>query len=323
MVSVKKHYDEIDIYKGIAMLLIILGHCFCSHPVDFGESGFIGVQSFIASFNLNMFFIASGILFSVKDKWVTFLRKKVQRLLLPWFAFILLSLFLRYIFSTYTHGHVDNVFREIFLSILCGKYYWFLYALFVMMVITKLIRNRYVLAILGVGMLVFQSIIIDFAPNPNVLCASRIVHYYPWFIIGFLLKNIYPTMREQMCDRQSCLIFIFLFVLLLAINTLVPLWVNLYIMPLLGCIAFWYLSVALLNINDLRKVFSFIGRYSLQYYLNHLLIMLPLYYVGALVFSSSPLLALTLIFIMAIIVSSIMIIIERKMPYVNKVCGFV
>lgn len=71
----KAYYPELDVIKGIAILLIILGHSLCEFPVNIGEQ-LSAVIPYVDGFSLAIFFVASGFLFSTKDSWGVFLKKK-------------------------------------------------------------------------------------------------------------------------------------------------------------------------------------------------------------------------------------------------------
>jgi len=96
-----------------------------------------------------MFFLISGVLFSVKGSWKDFFIKKIRRLMLPWLVFVILSIMLRTFAGAFTHSHVGSIPHELFLAVTTAKYYWFLYALFLMMVMAKLLKNKYAIAIVG------------------------------------------------------------------------------------------------------------------------------------------------------------------------------
>ncbi|MBN8253923.1 acyltransferase family protein [Priestia flexa] len=73
----------IDTAKGIGILLVVLGHT--SIPSN--------LESWIYSFHMPLFFFLSGFLFkeSKYPTMIIFLKKKVQTLLIPYFAFSLLT----------------------------------------------------------------------------------------------------------------------------------------------------------------------------------------------------------------------------------------
>lgn len=331
MVFIKKqHYYEIDVFKGIAILLIILGHCFCSYPVDFSTTGLHYFQEYILSFHLNIFFVASGLLFSVGQDWVTFLHKKTQRLLLPWLTFSILSILLRVVFSSITHGHIDNFFETFLMNIVCGNYFWFLYALFIMMALTKIICQKNVLMTVGFLLFLLQLLMVtyNYAIRPNILCLSRVIHFYPWFIIGYLLKEYYSSLTAFVENNKlGCTIYSFTsLVLMLFFVLLGGTLVEYIVLPFLGVTSLYIIAVliTITKNNIINRIFIFFGKYSLQYYLNHLLVMLGCYYVGSYFFSISPVVSLLVIFLTAMLVSTMILWTERKMPSpINYLFGFI
>lgn len=98
-----KYYREIDILKGIAILLVIWGHCFCSHPINIGSQLPL-LGDVVRSFQMPLFFVASGFLFSTKGGFSKFIHKKATRLVVPYLSFGILSVCLRFIFSSITNG---------------------------------------------------------------------------------------------------------------------------------------------------------------------------------------------------------------------------
>ena len=57
----KVYYPELDVIKGIAILLIILGHSLCEFPVNIDEQ-LQSVIPYVDGFSLAIFFVASGFL---------------------------------------------------------------------------------------------------------------------------------------------------------------------------------------------------------------------------------------------------------------------
>lgn len=149
-ITTKKRFLEIDIYRGWAIMMIMLGHSFCEFPVNLKEA-LAPYSHVLGIFNLNMFFIVSGLLFSVNGSWKDFFNKKLKRLMLPWLVFVVLSITMRTIAGSFTHSHVESFSHELFLALTTAKYYWFLYALFLMMLFAKILRNKYVIAAVGGG----------------------------------------------------------------------------------------------------------------------------------------------------------------------------
>lgn len=154
--------------------------------------------------------------------------------------------------------------------------------------------------------------------------------YYPWFLVGFLLKIIYGKVREIVSNLNTTITTLLSVVMLAVISAIYPISNNplflKLIMPLGICLSIWDLSLILAKnqskvLVKIQTLFSFYGKYSLQYYLNHLLILLPCYYAGTIIYFYSQVLSLVMIFLMAIIISTIMLFFERKIPYIKYLCG--
>lgn len=317
----KVRYNEIDIYRGLAIILIMFGHSFCEFPVNI-KAEFLNLQSFIASFNLCMFFWISGVLFSVKGSWGLFFEKKLKRLMFPWAVFVLLSIFLRSVAGAFTHSHLESVPQELWLAVTTAKYYWFIYALFIMMFMTRLIKNNVALAILGGVFLILT--LLDIKPTWNALLIKRMLYFYPWFLVGFLVKNYYGGLSEYVRGH----IFVLMLFSTIVFSAITILWfVGIdfsvpYIAPICICTSLWVWAVWLTSLVKNERFFTWFGIYSLQYYLNHLLIMMGCFYVGAKVFSISPLLALLTVFLSGIAISTIMLFVEKRFKLLRFLCGF-
>ena len=172
--------------------------------------------------------------------------------------------------------------------------------------------------------------ILNIYPSTDVLCIKRLEMYYPWFLVGFLLKNIYGKVREIVSKLNTTITTLLSVVMLAVISAIYPIANNplflKLIMPLGICLSIWDLSLILAKnqskvLVKIQTLFSFYGKYSLQYYLNHLLILLPCYYAGTIIYFYSQVLSLVMIFLMAIIISTIMLFFERKIPYIKYLCG--
>lgn len=60
----KKYYEEIDILKGIAIMLVIIGHAIILFPINLHEVNWCNsIFEFVSISHLALFFIVSRILF--------------------------------------------------------------------------------------------------------------------------------------------------------------------------------------------------------------------------------------------------------------------
>lgn len=87
----KERLGYIDVLRGIAIALVVLGHC--APPY---------LDTFIFTFHVPLFFFISGMLFAYREKrqpFFIFLKKRALRLLVPYFAFEILNFLITYAFS--------------------------------------------------------------------------------------------------------------------------------------------------------------------------------------------------------------------------------
>lgn len=139
-----KRISYIDMAKGIGILLVVLGH-----------SGFASesLLTWIMSFHMPLFFILSGMLLShtnaSSQNMSTFLKKKVRTVLIPYFAFSVLSILFSGIldfasFGSYLPNALVQTITFYGISVL-----WFLPALFFGETIFLFIRKHTSLIVSG------------------------------------------------------------------------------------------------------------------------------------------------------------------------------
>lgn len=315
----KQYYPSIDIIKGVTILLVILGHSFCTFPFDL-NSQFPYLGYIVRSFQMNLFFLVSGFLFSTNSDFVTFIRKKRNRLIYPLVAFGVISISLKYVFSRFTHGGEISLLNCIY-DIIQGHYYWFLYSLMWIMLFAFVIRNSFLLlatCTLSVLCCIFTDI-----KDVQFFTIGRTVYYLPFFCLGLWLRYISSAMEEYFKNIKNLGILLavtgFIYAISVKMEDASKL-IAFYIMPLTGSILVCGIVLLLNKYTSLSmNVLKHFGRYSLQYYLNHLLIMLPIYYVACVI--TPPYLQLLTIWITAIIVSFVMLNIEKKIKWLRYLCG--
>ncbi len=153
--SAEKRDHSIDILKGIAIILVLIGHIPYTPDI---------LRAWLYTFHVPTFFVCSGILFSVDryPKFKDFFISRVKGLLLPILTLGILSALLQlalcWAFNTFSHGifsYTTDIHPvSLILSLLIGyrlhEYYftlWFLYTLFlgelIFYYLAKLIRKRW------------------------------------------------------------------------------------------------------------------------------------------------------------------------------------
>ena len=128
----KQRLDYIDEMKGLAILLVVLGHLFMPHTQ---EGQLHSCATIIYSFHMSFFFFLSGYINEKvngieKNGSFNFIKKKFRSLIIPF-------LFWSFITPIFLYNRVP-VTRNDFIEPLCifpNKHYWFLPVLFFFMIL--------------------------------------------------------------------------------------------------------------------------------------------------------------------------------------------
>lgn len=315
MESKKQYFPEVDVVKGIAILLVILGHSFCQYPVNVGEN-FPVLASVVRSFQMPLFFMASGFLFSLNTPFSLFLKKKLRRIVIPFFVFGLLSVSLKYAAAPFTrNGSIDMA--EALLGIIQGHSYWFLYTLMLLMTVSLLVKNKWML--LTMSVISISICALTDIESVNLFTIGRTVYYFPYFIFGLFLRQGYGLIKKMSHKYKIFAAFVLgLGYILAMIYGTVSEGASCYVIALLGSLMVWFSVLCLVQFN--LRLLKHFGRYSLQYYLNHLLIMLPCYHFGGKTFAL-PILQLLTIWLLGIAVSWLMLMFEKRFAITRACCG--
>ena len=93
---------SLDLGKGLAILFVYLGHSILYHPIQMVNIPWCHVlERFIVSFNMPMFFIISGYLFSKTKKSTAELYKgKTMRILVPYLFTMLILVCVKLVLPT-------------------------------------------------------------------------------------------------------------------------------------------------------------------------------------------------------------------------------
>ncbi len=219
-----KREQWIDGVKGIAIILVVLGHAL---------DGFIGegvygnykhilehVVTVINIFHMPLFMVVSGYLYSkvyLYEKSGTHLKNKIVNLILLYFEWS----FIWYMFKTLSRGMtVSDIYKNDFVMIPIKSIgvYWYLYILiflyFIMkkiVMITKGYKNGafIVFVILSMIYLIPEIVLI----GDTKFTIVRVLYYLMFFYYGYLLqiqniKKSYFIENLGLVLLQSCLIFV-------------------------------------------------------------------------------------------------------------------
>ena len=319
----KERAYEIDVMKGIGILLVILGHCMPDFPVNILEDPLSSeVRRFIYTFHMPMFFFCSGFVCGITpQKPLNIeLSGRFWRLVVPYFVFSLVNLGLRLAFSSITRSDV-NIMETITKWLLYGGYYWFVYVLFILMFIVTLLKPKrwgkwvlMVLSIIGVYVCYLRI---------QIFCIEEIGWYTSFVALGFCLakyrSNLLSVMKYYWIPVCLAVLLVVLFFTISVpdkVTQFVPYYSQKLLMALIGLFAFYGFAVHPINNKKVSVFIEHFSRYSLQYYLIHEITSLPCFYVMPILHLKADLFAVLINFILVTLSSYLVL----KIILLNKWC---
>lgn len=230
--SEKKRWEEIDILRGMAILMVLLYHSIIVFPINLHEIEWCRtLHGFLWTIQMPLFFLVSGFCFSyptiVSDKekssgdrtnlaktYAGYLWKKCKRILVPHIVFSALDILPRLIPNPLVNELMEP--KEAILDfLLYGGNDWFLWTLFVIVVVfplfDKLFRGGRVLGAVGIALAV-----ILFACKPFVtdfLLFNMVSQYLLYYMLGYFLRRKTKYLSEK---KDGCLKLLLGFVGMLA-----------------------------------------------------------------------------------------------------------
>ncbi|MFR9166386.1 MAG: acyltransferase family protein [Dysgonomonas sp.] len=287
MNTIKKHFDEIDVAKGIGIIFVILGHSFPDAGLDLQNehsvSGFLYTLCY--SFHMPLFVLLAGFVFAPKLNsdfdTKTEINKRFRRLIIPYLFYSIVSFVVKLGFNSYANNpaHISDIWK-----ILIGESdnggVWFLWTLFFITLLTILARKVNAVTVIVISFILYASVffINDNSPISFLLPIFRLTL---WFVLGCFLYSNY----ERICriSKKRCVTFGFISFLLLCITNLyfnlnpvenaVLLCLVSFIKTSLGIMAVWFISYSILKNNNTLKN---IGNYSMDIYLLSYFVQVPL-----------------------------------------------
>ena len=290
----KKRNEIIDILKGIAICLIVLGH-----------THFIGTQ-YIYLFHVAVFIIASGIFYNGKNittlkELLSFIKKRVLRLYIPYviinivyllFNNILLNI---HVYSIDTHSYYNladfgiNIVKILLFRGVTelGGATWFLHLLFLISVgyavctfiLNKLFSNKYEKVqkcncIISVIFLIAGYMISKTSYSDIFSIYIITLNCYWLFFIGNIFNDYKDKIKKNDLSILIILVSLLLLILLKNIGS-IEISKNIYTTPIfffvcsiIGWMLLYMMSLLVEN-TKIGKVLSYIGQKSLYILMFH------------------------------------------------------
>lgn len=185
----KVRIKEIDILRGIAICLMILGHSIIVYPVNLEDVSWCRLlKDYIYTFHMELFFLLAGFVYH-RTEFKRYIGNKTKRILIPYMFFGLITIVFKAFGGNLVNGN-SSVKDGTISFLFNGGNYWFLYTLFIIYLIfpavEKVIDTKFKMMAVIVILLVFS----EFFSLPDILQLNSIIHYMPFFLLGRLVAEL-------------------------------------------------------------------------------------------------------------------------------------
>lgn len=209
----------IDIAKGIAIILVVVGHFIQSYGKDLDF-----LLRLIYSFHMPVFFVISGLTFNWNSKALIFIKKKVKALLFPYILFVIIT-FVYNVIAALLKGQLSeeleilnkSIFQTVFVT--SDSYFinlWFLPCLFLALVFLYIIfhcikndiMRGIVCGIIAIASIRIHRMCVGYFP----MCCDISGVALLWIYFGYIIHKfkIYKRLEKLYSILFPALILIFL-----------------------------------------------------------------------------------------------------------------
>lgn len=253
----KKFINSINYFRGIAIIIIVLGHSFDLAHWDISNN----LETFIYSLSLNgtvYFVFISGFLYNhiffARFNYKKFLSKKIQYVLVPYILFSLVPILHAVFLNGGGYGLPDtlrdNPLRAIIWYLCTGNIilaYWYVPMAMLLFaispIVNKIIKSgkllAVVLALLPISLIVHR-------PIENLNAIHSLIYFFPVYLLGAWSSINHRIISEYLRDHKKQL-------LLAAVAILLGL-LQVFVWQHAGNFAKDFWSITVPDINLLQKI---------------------------------------------------------------------
>lgn len=193
---------EIDVSKGIAIILVVVGHI-CSHSTPTGNDWYLNLRDIIYSFHMPLFIFLAGItsfhLFeriNSKTAYFSFIKSKFIYFGKHFLFLSVIIFFGKLILQDFVH--VDNGVKGLtdFFIILYdplrsfSAFLWFIYTLLIFYSLTPILLKAFKKNPLPI---LFIAIIMHFIEMPTLFTLNRVFLFFIFYFSGYITGRYYTT----------------------------------------------------------------------------------------------------------------------------------
>lgn len=196
-----RKYFTLEIVRAFTIILVVIGH----YTPDNAPLWYDTLIKVIYTFHMPTFLFISGFLYMhtrKEETYISFLFKKVKRLLIPYFVTSIIIITIKLIMSgnAYLENPVtiDSYYEILFLPS-AGYFLWFVIALWWMFVILPFFKTRKYRLVLFLGSIILAFIPIEFT---RIFCLEEFKNMFLFFMLGVTVCD-YKDKSESVMTRYS------------------------------------------------------------------------------------------------------------------------
>ena len=203
----KVRIPEIDLMRGFAIILVVLGHSFITNPVNIHDLSWgISLRHWIYTFHMELFFLVSGCVYHCSN-YKSFVTKKIKRILVPYLIFGLISLLIHSLGLESVNGKTSIV-EGIVQLLLYGGYYWFLYVLFIIFCVYPLLQKVFRTWYQEAALVAICLLLCFFVPSGSLFMIDSVLYHMSFFIFGSLISKTIPKIKDVSCKKAALLMLV-------------------------------------------------------------------------------------------------------------------
>ena len=277
--AVRTREKWVDDVKGIACILVVLGHFFQSMTKAniLPENNLYGwFNTTIYYFHVPLFFICSGYLYQKYSRvnsvgsWRRNVAKKILALGVPYATFTTATWVLKKVFSSSVNDQIGGLGDTLFFHPTAP--YWYLYALFFIFLVTATFSSVKAAAV-GLIVALAAKVLILTGGGYSVYAVSTVLSNEIWFVLGMSICAFDVQLKGRKVQGTICgLLFMILSVVVYKAEisgSVIP-----FAMGLLACVAV-ILIVASFE-EKFGRGMDFLAKYTMPIFLMHTLFAAPL-----------------------------------------------
>lgn len=241
----KKRIEFIDLAKGLCIFLVVLAHVMSSFDLENYP-----LRDAMGMFRMPLYFFLSGLFFSTYENYRGFLKRKTNKLLIPFLAWYLLTVAIPVNIAALLgkNGYggfqslIDFIWPE---RIFYNGAIWFLWGLFIMnnifygiYLLSRRLSQKHMVALICLfsllvgcaGYALFRPLRINLPANIDSAMTAL-----PFFVAGYLFRRYTNLLQPNKYDKYNWLFVILFFAVVILLARYVNYRRNQYSADILAC----------------------------------------------------------------------------------------